>query len=618
MAKQLKLTEKREKWVGNRSTNLKGKPLQANAGLEAAYYKKIKRILDMMANETSREVAKVLKSDAAKGFAMDASISSAFRVLFNKLTRKYDRVFAEHAKGYAEYLIRQSESQSKTTLGASLKQLSGGLSIKTDNMTPKLREVIKASVDENTSLIKSVGSDYMDKVRDDVMRSITATDTGGLTGLRDRIDKSLTSRYAQQRNKAKNVALDQTRKVYNNINAERMKSVGVTKFEWNHSGGSQNPREDHIKMDGNIYSFDDLPVIDRRTGERGIPGQAINCHPGDTLIDLRNGINKLYRRVYTGELIHLVSDNGVILKATPNHPILTDSGWKAAHLINEGDYIIEALDHSVDAGKAHVQDGESKFIDVFDAFAFYVGAEESFITSSGLEFHGDASDHEVDIVDINGFLPREFNVEVAEKFCKFILSRSDVYSEGLCSGDCSFAELIMSSLAVPDCLIGSFGSALSLLKSDSTGANDARLALVSDFNTMLNEPLSDCSSRDVVLLRKLELAKSGNVLSSNILCGQFLASAVLWLSSRDGESVIAETLGEIVRVNPENVGDSLKGSNPIKQRLRVVKKFSSEFSSHVYNLENKSNWYVANGIITHNCKCFMTPVIEFEDGEEAV
>jgi uncharacterized protein with gpF-like domain len=30
-------------------------------------------------------------------------------------------------------------------------------------------------------------------------------------------------------------------------------------------------------MDGKIFSFDDLPIIDRKTGERGIPGQAINC-----------------------------------------------------------------------------------------------------------------------------------------------------------------------------------------------------------------------------------------------------------------------------------------------------------------------------------------------------
>lgn len=277
MAKQVELSSKKQQWVGNRSTNLRGKPLHASSGLEVEYYKKIKRLLDQMAKETSREVGKVLRGDAAKEFAMDASIASAFRILFNKLNRKYDRVFAEHAKGYAEYLIRQSENQSKTTLGTSLKTLSGGLTIKTDIMTGKLSEVLKASVSENTNLIKSIQSDYMEKIRDDVMRSITATDTGGLTGLRQRIDKVLTTRYAQHRNKAKNIALDQTRKVYNNINAERMKAVGVKRFVWNHSGGSQKPRQDHINMDGNVYSFDDLPVIDKRTGERGIPGQAINC-----------------------------------------------------------------------------------------------------------------------------------------------------------------------------------------------------------------------------------------------------------------------------------------------------------------------------------------------------
>jgi len=56
-----------------------------------------------------------------------------------------------------------------------------------------------------------------------------------------------------------------------------MEKVGVKKFKWLHSGGGQKPRKDHIEMNGNIYSFDDLPVIDKRTGERGIPGQAINC-----------------------------------------------------------------------------------------------------------------------------------------------------------------------------------------------------------------------------------------------------------------------------------------------------------------------------------------------------
>lgn len=276
MAK-IKISAKRKQWVGKRDVNLKGKPLHANAGLEIKYYKRIMRLVDVMSKETERELGKLLKGDAAKGFAMDASITSAFRIVMGRLDKKYESIFAKHGKGYAEYMAKQSLNNSKITLGASLKKLSDGLTIKTDLVTGQLNEILKASVLENTNLIKSLKDGYLGGVESDVLRSITRTDTGGLKGLQDSIHESLSDRYKRHKNKAKNIALDQTRKVYNNVNAERMKKVGVKKFEWHHSGGSQKPRQDHIDMDGKIYSFDDLPVIDKHTGETGITGQAVNC-----------------------------------------------------------------------------------------------------------------------------------------------------------------------------------------------------------------------------------------------------------------------------------------------------------------------------------------------------
>ena len=43
----------------------------------------------------------------------------------------------------------------------------------------------------------------------------------------------------------------------------------------------------------------------------------------------------------------------------------------------------------------------------------------------------------------------------------------------------------------------------------------------------------------------------------------------------------------------------------------VVDLFVSEFTdTHVYNLENKNNWYVANGIITHNCRTLRVGVVD--------
>ncbi len=89
--------------------------------------------------------------------------------------------------------------------------------------------------------------------------------------------------------KAKNIALDQTRKAYAAINKERMTASGYDDFEWLHSGGGMHPRKSHVEMNGKIYSFDKLPVINKEQVDRGyeapirgIPGQAFGC--GCTMI----------------------------------------------------------------------------------------------------------------------------------------------------------------------------------------------------------------------------------------------------------------------------------------------------------------------------------------------
>jgi hypothetical protein len=35
----------------------------------------------------------------------------------------------------------------------------------------------------------------------------------------------------------------------------------------------------------------------------------------------------------------------------------------------------------------------------------------------------------------------------------------------------------------------------------------------------------------------------------------------------------------------------------------VVEVNRSEFRGYVYNLETRDGWYVADGIVTHNCRC---------------
>lgn len=286
------LTKKRESWVGNRDVTLKGEPLRYNVAAQNRYAKRLDKLTRQMTEEMSKELRSLFKSSEAKQYyAQDASISSMARIIMNKVAKKYTDLFRSLSKPWAERMVDDMAKQSKSSLHSSLEKLSGGLSIKTDLISGEIADIMKASVSENVDLIRSIPEEYLKNVKGAVMRSIAQPESGGISSLQAQIHKMLDNRNRQVLNRAKNIALDQTRKAYNNINAGRMRSVGVEKFIWRHSGGGQNPRSLHRdKLNGNIYSLNDLPVIDERTGERGIPSQLPNCKcVMEPIIEFDNG-----------------------------------------------------------------------------------------------------------------------------------------------------------------------------------------------------------------------------------------------------------------------------------------------------------------------------------------
>lgn len=272
-SRTIELSRRRAIWAKNRKrVMLKGTRLAYNTRAQDKYVAKLKGLVKYMAKITAREVTALFEAKPAQTFfAMDADIASQARILTNRLTSKFDKLFAFKSKEYAEEMVGRTDRLSATATRESLKKISGGLTINTKRLDVSTKTILKASVNENVLLIKSIGAEYTSNIQKMVMRSIT---TGN--GLQD-IIPALSKYEGISERKAKNIALDQTRKVYNSLNKGRLTKAGVKKFEWVHSGGGQKPREEHIAMDGQIYDFDDPPVIDSKTGDRGIPGTAINC-----------------------------------------------------------------------------------------------------------------------------------------------------------------------------------------------------------------------------------------------------------------------------------------------------------------------------------------------------
>lgn len=266
----VKLTETREKWAKNREDALLvGKPLANNAAVAQRYQKKLDALIKRMRSEYDSEITRLYRDFGE--LTMDASLASQSRIVLNELGRKWEQIFSRASKDIVDSFVSQLNKAAKKDVEQSLKQLSGGLAIKVPEWPGDLQEKVKAAVNSNVKLIRNIPEEYSLRIEGIVNRSIESGQEGAATIYRE-LNKAgdITER------RARTIAMDQTRKVTSAMNNERMKSAGVTKFRWRHSGGGKDPRRIHVQLDGQIFPLDDPPVIDE-DGTRGMPGFLINC-----------------------------------------------------------------------------------------------------------------------------------------------------------------------------------------------------------------------------------------------------------------------------------------------------------------------------------------------------
>lgn len=265
---------------------VRGVPLSYNVGDRIEYERALRTLVAKMARKTKTELTKFFDSSTADDYfesraVLDESVSSGAERLMKQLSDEFSALFNKKSLDLSKKMVKKADSASKTALQRNLAQLTGKITLAKE-IPPALKQITKSTIAENVSLIKSIPEQYFKNITGAVMRSIS---TGG--GV-DTLFKYVNKNYEMSDARAKNLALDQTRKAYNSINKQRMVDVGYKKFEWAHSGGGLKPRKSHMAMDGRIFSFAKLPIINKEqvakgdAPETGIPGQAINC--GCTMI----------------------------------------------------------------------------------------------------------------------------------------------------------------------------------------------------------------------------------------------------------------------------------------------------------------------------------------------
>ncbi|MEM8017416.1 phage minor head protein [Morganella morganii] len=249
---------------------MKGKPLQYSAAAQSRYQRDMSQLIKGMIADYEKTFSSL--HEDFDGATMDASFASQTKIWLNRLKRKWDKIFNSKAAEMADKFTSQVDMNAQRSLDDSLKQLSGGITIKTPAMPEALKDKMIAATAENISLIKSIPQQFHSRIEGAALRSVSQTGSGSKTLLDEIRDIG-----GVIEKRAAFIAVDQTRKITTAANYERMKSAGIRKAIWHHSAGSAEPRELHLRLDGEVFDLDNPPVIDEKTGERGLPGQLPNC-----------------------------------------------------------------------------------------------------------------------------------------------------------------------------------------------------------------------------------------------------------------------------------------------------------------------------------------------------
>lgn len=316
-------------------------------------------------------------------------------------------------------------------------------------------------------------------------------------------------------------------------------------------------RDAHDAMNGMAIPFDALfPTLD--SGMIWGPPEAYNCVLPETRV-ATSALVAATRRVVDTEAIRLKTAAGHELACTPNHPVLTPSGFVAAGALREGDYVVSSGRREwfplsgEEMDREHMPPRIEEVFQTLSVMSHSVVAARVPITEH--DFHGDGADGDVEVVRADRMLREWVAPALAQPSRKVLLPDSDARLVGATGarGQCALLDWSPSSA---DCEMG-WSDLTEALRAGHLGPLES-LGVGSgpDGDAVTQQATADCIAGYAETLRERELGLPCDV-----------------------------ALDQIVHVDRHS------------------------YHGHVYNLETKEGWYLADGIAVHNCRCWIEVVV---------
>lgn len=225
-------------------TILRGKALRPSAGIKAWYVKELRDLAYNMCVEVENSLKYLIRKQ--KGYAQDASPADERIELLERLQKRFEDMFAEKARELANSMLNRQNRYATNSVTNSIAPFAGETASKylfyasAPLMSNQTRNIMRTAIFNNVNYIRSIQSQYFTQITGAVSRAVL--DQEGLTYLAEQLAKykGITKR------RARNIAIDQTNKAYEALSYQKLKDVGIEKWEWVHGGGTKTVRHTHI------------------------------------------------------------------------------------------------------------------------------------------------------------------------------------------------------------------------------------------------------------------------------------------------------------------------------------------------------------------------------------
>ncbi|MBU9566248.1 Hint domain-containing protein [Burkholderia multivorans] len=467
------------------------------------------------------------------------------------------------------------------------------------SLRPELDKRVRASVD----LIKLNRERAVEQSLQRLAGWVSSVPAGGSRAVdKPEVRESIAKPIRQLRYEERRVSIDQGHKLIDAINDVVAQQSGAIAAKWRShvKQAGYHARPDHAERDQKIFLIRGSwaheqglvkPGPDGYTDQIERPGEFVFCFPGDTSVDLFQDVEKAYRRWYDGDLVTVTTSSGRKLSATPNHPVFTEHGWVAIGSLKKGDKVIEIAEECIKSAKLDTDKTLTLIADLFDAIRAR-GFKE---VRRGMkpQFHGDGTEQDIDVVSTAWPLRDNLVAPISQRFNELILACAD--------------SLRLAGRVVRKNLFGFLSPAHGSM---SLGSSDV---------AMLIHGRSEGAIRGLGGLESVQHGFSGHAKRLGKLAG-ILSSLIapaklkrirrnLLNSASAGPKVDPSLLVPMPDghgVSADSLGNFLKGKSLSAQAVDVLDVNIRPWAGHVYNLQTESGWYVANSIITHNCRCYYT------------